>query len=64
MAYTFRKLFVSEADTPETIEYDVVRQFARILRLQANMLERDGDTLAAHALRQRAARSLRAVACG
>jgi len=43
------------------IEFTVVRQFARLLRIQAGMLERDGDIQEAAALRQRAARSERAV---
>lgn len=44
-----------------TIEYHVVRQFARLLRLQARMLDDDGDHNEAAALRARAARSERAV---
>ena len=43
------------------IEFTVVRQFARLLRIQAGMLERDGDFQEAAALRRRAARSERAV---
>ncbi len=46
---------------PSTIEYQVVRQFARLLRLQARMLDADGDHREAAALRYRAARSERAV---
>ena len=43
------------------VEYQVVRQFARLLRLQARMLDADGDHQEAAALRSRAARSERAV---
>ena len=43
------------------VEYQVVRQFARLLRLQARMLDADGDHQEAAALRSRAARSARAV---
>ena len=47
--------------TPSSIEYQVVRQFARLLRLQARMLDADGDHQEAKALRSRAASSERAV---
>ena len=43
------------------VEYQVVRQFARFLRLQARMLDAEGDHQEAAALRSRAARSERAV---
>jgi hypothetical protein len=51
-----------EEGTAASIDYQVVRQFARMLRLQAVMLEGDGDHQAASALRARAARSERSVA--
>jgi hypothetical protein len=47
--------------TAAVIEYQVVRQFARLLRLQARMLDSDGDHKEAAQLRCRAARSERAV---
>ena len=47
--------------TASEIEYHVVRQFARLLRLQARMLDADGDHKEAAQLRCRAARSERAV---
>jgi hypothetical protein len=47
--------------TAASIEYHVVRQFARLLRLQARMLDDEGDHKEAAALRARAARSERAV---
>ncbi len=43
------------------VESEVVRQFARLLRLQARMLDADGDHKEAADLRYRAARSERAV---
>ena len=51
----------NQAATPSSIEYQVVRQFARLLRLQARMLDADGDHQEAKALRSRAAISERAV---
>ncbi len=50
-----------DQSTATAIEYQVVRQFARLLRLQARMLEDDGDHKEATQLRFRAARSERAV---
>jgi len=50
-----------EDATAATIEYHVVRQFARLLRMQARMLDADGDHHEAAELRARAARSERAV---
>jgi|GEM_PF-4158582 len=44
------------------IDYQVVTQFARLLRLQAQILEEDGDKREAAALRARAARSERDLA--
>ena len=56
---------VNQEASALTIEYQVVRQFARLLRLQARMLDADGDHQEAAALRSRAARSERAViGCG
>jgi len=47
--------------TAASIEYQVVRQFARLLRMQARMLDADGDHKEAAELRARAARSEGAV---
>jgi len=47
--------------TAATIDYQVVKQFARMLRLQARLLDSDGDHSEAAALRARAIRSERSV---
>lgn len=46
------------------IDFVVVRQFARYLRLQAKILEQDGDLGEAERLRGRAARSEADVMAG
>jgi hypothetical protein len=45
--------------TALAIDFQVVRQFARLLRKQARMLEADGDVGEAATLRDHAARSER-----
>ena len=43
------------------IDFEIVNQFARILRLQARILDADGDHQEATLLRARAARTVRHV---
>ncbi|CAK0747766.1 hypothetical protein CCP1ISM_2900002 [Azospirillaceae bacterium] len=52
---------VYDETTAATIDYQVVRQFARMLRLQARLLDNDGNHVDAEALRTRATRSERSV---
>lgn len=56
-------MFYPAYDQTDTaaVECQVVHQFARLLRLQARMLDADGDHKEAAELRSRAARSERAV---
>ncbi len=47
--------------TASLIDFQVVRQFARLLRLQARILENEGQAEEAAALRARASHSERSV---
>lgn len=51
----------SEDDSALMVEFQVVRQFARMLRLQARLLDAEGDHEEATLLRVRASRSERSM---